>query len=196
MTDNQEIVGTYKVEYIDGIEKYGDAKKYNKMPINMNIYEDRLVFEKTDWFDEITVFAKEIKKIKITSAESIVNLFGSTTALSAAALFGRHDDTLNVINVYLIDEGEEKNFEKIVRFKMVSGSTVEDSVEKAKEFLDLLDYKKISDKFLKNRIKKDKDEFKRTISKLRSLAELKKEGTITEDEFSKKKRELLARIWE
>jgi len=194
MTDNQEIVGTYKVEYIDGIEKYGDAKKYNKMPINMNIYEDRLVFEKTDWFDEFTVFAKEIKKIKISSAESIVNLFGSTTALSAAALFGRHDDTLNVINVYLIDEGEEKPFEKIVRFKMVSGSTVEDSVKKAKEFLDLLDYKQISDKFLKNRIKIDKDEFKRTISKLRSLSELKKEGTITEDEFSKKKTELLTRI--
>lgn len=179
--DDVKPLETYKVGYLGGDPRYPKAKK---TIIHFNLCEDTLVIDPAKWFDGLEVPYERIKDIVITDRQvSGLDLL-STGLLGAVTL-----KQANNINVAYLDENDN---ERIICFEMFSGGSVWGTAKKCQEMLDRLIHHQIKDRFigLQTDVSSTPAELS-PLEKIEKLSELKDKGIISDDDFEKKKMELL-----
>lgn len=182
----------YKVIYKGGFHRK-PQKKSDSLALGFNVMEDCFIFKpenlaRKEWFgddnfvipyDKVTKF--EIVKRQVSTTEAMMSGNGDTKIL----------EQLNNINISYIDDDHS---EQMVRVEMLTGTTVYGQAAKCQELIDLLREKKILSKLNKERNENIQSMGNDVLTQIEKLASLKEKGVINEDEFSKKKAELLEKL--
>lgn len=174
----------YGVTYLGGLASI-PSKKTGE--IGFNVLENSFYFKPTstsiDWFEEMEIAYKDIKKFEITT-----RTLSTTELLLTDDAKGLQTDN-NIEIEYVTAEGKVL----LLRIEMLTGITVAGQAIKCKEMMDLLRGEGILDKFSTsdNKAVVQQDD---VITQIKKLNELKELGVITEDEFNTKKGELLIKL--
>lgn len=182
----------YEVIYISGLPEYPKVKHGNA--IGMNIMPDRFIFTKTstskDWF----------KGYEITY-ESILDLKIEKRTISTAEILLGAGDSANQQqeNVICIIFTSDEGIELTLRVEMLTGVTIFNQAAKCREFMDILRQNRIL-KMIQGKAETETGNAKDgsgtidVFEQLEKLASLKEKGILSDEEFQKKKEELLAKI--
>lgn len=184
----------YQVTYRGGFEQK-PKKKSDALTLGFNILPDRFVVKpeylaKKEWFgDEVvevpyeSVKLFEIVKRQVSSAEAFLSSSGDTKSL---------EQENNIEITYVSNDGKERK----IRMEMLTGITVYGQAEKCREMMDLLREHGILEKIERNRQNAGSTQqaSSNPVEQIAKLAELKNMGILSEEEFEKKKAELLSRL--
>ena len=175
---------TYGVVYLGGHPNY-PKKKVGE--ISLNIMPDCFYLTPTtgsqNWFSEFKIGYDSISKFEIVQRQvsTVEGLLG-----------GVNSRQLNQPNNIHITYANEQNDEITLRLEMLTGVSVMGQAAKCSELLDFLKVNGILNKFKGDIPSEQKqDDIPAQIEKLSGL---KDKGIITEDEFTAKKAELLAKM--
>ena len=185
----------YEITYKGGLPDYDlTVKEIKSYPyIIMDIMPDRFSFlakplsEK--WFKGL-----EITYDKIVTINIIERIISTTESLLGS---GSDNSDLRQKNVLEFTYINENDFEVVARFEMLTGTTVMGQASKCVEFMDLLRNNGILKKFKgtsDNNSNSNQPSGNDVIEQIKKLSELKDSGILSEEEFSAKKTELLAKI--
>lgn len=180
----------YEVTYVGGLE---DIPKRKAGAIGMNVMPDRFAFRVTittkDWFYDFDIPYERVLDINIEKR----------TISTSEMLLGAGDSAnQEQENVIAIEYKDELGVTQTLRVEMLTGTTIFNQAAKCKEFMSLLKKYDLYDKLKKGanggvqqiQITQQVD----VVEQLEKLAKLKDAGVLTEEEFAKKKAELLERM--
>ena len=181
----------YEVTYHGGLPQYPKEKSG---AIGLNIMPDAFLLRRTsttkDWFTEDIVIPYDaVKSFEITkrSAGTWEFVLSNNTQDARAT---------EVENVLAITYTDEQGTEILLRLEMLTGFNIFTQAKKCQELMDVLRQNRILER-LKNQAAENRQAAPTAddpLEQLKKLAELKDLGVITEEEFSAKKAELLAKL--
>lgn len=179
----------YEVIYKGGLQKYQDMKKTSGS-FGLNIMEDGL-FLKTgygskEWFEDMYIKYENIKKIDIierTISNAEFLLSSSNSDMKAM------EQKNNIEITYDSDNGVEV----VLRLEMLTGVSIYAQAGKCREMMDVLRQNGLLKK-IKGEEKKVESDNNDVLSQIEKLSELFKAGILSEEEFNKKKSELLSKL--
>ena len=176
----------YAVVYNGGLTQY--PKKMTG-EIGLNILEDSFYLKPTyvteEWFEDMAIPYKNIENIqivkrKVTNAEVLLSSGGSDM---------KSLEQENTIEITYMDAEDKK---QVVRFEMLTGTTVYAQAGKCVEFMDILRQNGILDVFLK--VENAGDSSNNVLAQIEKLSQLKEKGVLSEAEFSQNKAKLLEKM--
>jgi hypothetical protein len=177
------VLEAYKVVYRGGL---ANLPKPKVREIILKVKADAIELEPTNvkknFWDLLTIPYSTITDITITACQvsTVEGLLG-----------GINSRQLNQDNNIHIDYVDASGNSILLRLEMLTGITVMGQAGKAREFNDRLRVHGVREKFRKTGASVQSDGIPSQIMK---LAELRDAGVLTEDEFTAKKAELLARL--
>ena len=180
-------VKRYSVTYIGGLAEYPKKKSG---AIGLNIMPDRFVFTPTistkDWFHTYEIPYDKISELNIEKRTI------STSEVLLGAGDSANQQQENVICILYTDAQGQK---LTLRVEMLTGGTIFNQAATCREFTALLRQHEITDKF--QSAKKESGSASSggdVLAQLEKLNQLKEAGILTEEEFSAKKADLLAKL--
>ena len=176
----------YEVIYLGGLPEYPKAK--HGSAVGMNIMPDKFVFTKTgtskDWFTEYEIAYQNISEIKIEKR---------TISNTEMLLGGGNDPNQQQENNICIEFETPDGNELLLRVEMLTGTTIYGQATKCREFMDVLRQNGILKMFKQNApacASSQPD----VLAQIEKLAGLKAAGILSDEEFEKKKSELLTKL--
>jgi DNA-binding transcriptional regulator of glucitol operon len=169
----------YEVIYLGGHPSYPKKKAGG---ITFSVMPDSFFLQATmgskNWFQNFKIPYESISKFEIVQR---------TVSTVEGLLGGVNSKQLNQANNIHITYEDET--EIVLRLEMLTGVTVMGQAQKCNELMDFLKINGILDKFIskESTIQNEMD----VTSQLQKLSELNKQGIITDDEFTAKKKQLL-----
>ena len=164
-----------------------DSPNRNNGKIILNIMLDCFYLRPTagsqKWFKELKIPYNSISKFEITpQTVSTADILPDVVNLS------QPNPSHNIQITYTDDSGKKIE----LRLEMLTGITAAGQAQKCNEMMNFIKVNGILDQF---NLSPKKDAAANDIpSQIESLAKLKEKGILTEDEFNKKKTELLAKM--
>lgn len=194
-------LGKYEVVYSGGLARYKETRNNE---IGLNIMKDRFVFKATlssgSWFEDMEIRYTAIQKVQIIRRK----ITNRQWILSSSDSDMKGLEQESVIEITFYDENQKT---QVVRFEMVSGISIYGAAQKCVEFMDVLRQNEITDQFIgegrpgevqlaqqAQTLQEQDVEPEAIIGQIEKLAKLKDSGILTEEEFAKKKTELLAKL--
>lgn len=176
----------YEVIYLGGLPQYPKAK--HGSAVGLNIMPDKFVFTKTgtskDWFTEYQIAYDNISEITIEKR---------TISNTEMLLGGGNDPNQQQENNICITFEAEDGTELMLRVEMLTGVTIYGQATKCREFMDLLRQNGIL-KLFRKKCAEAAPAQQDVIAQIEKLAGLKAAGILSEEEFNKKKADLLEKI--
>ncbi len=173
----------YEFTYISGLE---DIPKAKIGAWGMNVMSDRFAFRVTsttkDWLYNLDIPYNDISDIRIEK-RTITN--------AEWLLGGGNDANQQQENVVVIEYNDKNGKKSTLRVEMLTGVSIYKQAQKCKELFDILRSNDILDKIRKDENNNTGNDI---LSQIDKLAKLKAAGVITEEEFTNKKTELLAKL--
>lgn len=172
----------YEFTYVGGLD---DIPKAKSGAWGMNVMPDRFAFRVTnttkDWLYDLDILYENITDIRIEKR-----------TISNAEMFlgAGNDANQQQENVVVIEYNDSQGRKATLRVEMLTGITIYNQAAKCKELFDLLRRNDILDKIKKSETTADSD----IVGQIEKLSRLKDSGILSEEEFSTKKAELLARL--
>lgn len=177
----------YEFTYKGGLE---DIPKAKSGAWGMNIMPDRFAFRVTsttkDWLYDYDIKYDQISDVRIEKRD----------ISNAEWLLGAGNDAnQQQENVFVIEYMDDAGKKQTLRVEMLTGSTIYKQAAICKEMMDLLRRNDILDKIQKGGAKAGSGSSgDDVIAQIEKLAGLKEKGILSEEEFSAKKAELIARL--
>lgn len=179
----------YEVTYVGGLE---DIPKRKAGAIGMNVMPDKFAFRVTittkDWFYDFDIPYERVLD---------VNIEKRTISTTEILLGGSDSANQEQENVIAIEYKDEVGVTQTLRVEMLTGTTIFNQAAKCKEFISLLKKYDLYDKLKKNSVGIQQVQITQqvdVVEQLEKLAKLKDAGVLSEEEFNKKKAELLERM--
>lgn len=174
----------YEFTYVGGLD---DIPKAKSGAWGMNVMPDRFAFRVTsttkNWLYDLDVAYEDVTDIRIEKR----------TISNAEVLLGAGNDAnQEQENVIVIEYKDEQRRNATLRVEMLTGVTIFNQAAKCKELMDLLRKNDILDKLKKS--EKPASSGDDILAQVEKLSKLKDAGVLSEDEFSVKKSELLAKL--
>jgi hypothetical protein len=185
-TPDPSVLESYKVVYRGGL---ADLPKPKIGEIAFKVKADEFVLEPSNatkkWWNELTIPYSKVNDLAIVARQvsTVEGLLG-----------GVNSRQLNQDNNINIDYTDEHGNNVVLRVEMLTGVTVMGQAMKAKEFDDRLRVHGIRSKFAGAKDAAPTGGAPDHAAQLKQLADLRDAGVLTEDEFSSKKAEILARM--
>ena len=189
--DNAPVEGAikkYEVLYIGGLPQY---EKRKSEAIGFNILSDRFYFKKgytsKKWFEDMEILYSAVKKIEIvertiSNAEFLLSSSGSDMK------------AMEQKNNIEITYDTENGIELVLRLEMLTGTSIYGQAGKCREMMDVLRQNGILKMFKGEETQGGTSQGDDVLSQIEKLSKLKESGILTEEEFEKKKTELLAKL--
>lgn len=177
----------YEVTYVSGLP---EIPKKKSGAIGMNVMPDSFAFRPTvttkEWFHDYDIPYSKISDLRIEKRTI------STTEVLLGGSDNANQEQENVICILYTSEDGKK---LTLRVEMLTGVTIYNQAAKCREFMDLLRQYDITEKFQNEKVKESSAAGGADIlSQLEKLNKLKEAGILTEEEFSAKKADLLAKM--
>jgi hypothetical protein len=187
---NPDALESYTVIYRGGL---ADLPKPKSGGIDMLVMVDSFIFEPSSavkkWWNPLTIRFEAIKSFSVE---------GRQVSTVEGLLGGINSRQLNQDNNLHIDFTDENGNQVLLRLEMLSGITVMGQAVKARQLMDRLRVHGILDRIERNASPVASGApgtgAGDAHDKLRKLAELHKDGILTDDEFATKKAELLSQL--
>lgn len=187
---NPDALESYTVIYRG---RLADLPKPKSGGIDMLVMVDSFIFEPSsavkNWWNPLTIRFEAIKSFSVE---------GRQVSTVEGLLGGINSRQLNQDNNLHIDFTDENGNQVLLRLEMLSGITVMGQAVKARQLMDRLRVHGILDRIERNASPVESGApgtgAGDAHDKLRKLAELHKDGILTDDEFATKKAELLSQL--
>ena len=189
--DNAPVEGAirkYEVLYIGGLSQY---EKRKSDAIGFNILNDRFYLKKgytsKKWFEDMEILYSAVKKVEIvertvSNAELLLSSSGSDMK------------ALEQKNNIEITYDAENGIELVLRLEMLTGTSIYGQAGKCREMMDVLRQNVILKLFKGEEVQGAASQGDDVLAQIEKLSKMKEGGILTEEEFEKKKAELLAKL--
>ena len=189
--DNAPVEGAirkYEVLYIGGLSQY---EKRKSDAIGFNILNDRFYLKKgytsKKWFEDMEILYSAVKKVEIvertvSNAELLLSSSGSDMK------------ALEQKNNIEITYDAENGIELVLRLEMLTGTSIYGQAGKCREMMDVLRQNGILKLFKGEEVQGAASQGDDVLAQIEKLSKMKEGGILTEEEFEKKKAELLAKL--
>lgn len=184
----EDLIKTYDVIYLGGLP---DLPKAKAAKIVFNLFKSNFellpTFASKTWFTGFSIPYNKVVDFKIVQRQ-----IGTMEGL----LGGLNSSQLNQLNNIHIRYEDESGNEILLRLEMLSGITVMGQAKRCLELEDIIQINHIRKQFkiANNQSITQSQVTNDILSQIEKLAELKGKGILTDEEFEKKKTELLSRL--